>query len=584
MRGGTGARVRCALVAGLGGVVCAALHSGVTTVAAQTGGPDLIVNGDFEQNAISQAWTLVGNTTTALPGWTASGDGVEVMRSYWQPAHGAQSVNLSSNGASEVTQQVSTTAGTQYQLSWFISGNPQCTTPTTRVLSVIWNGSVVAQPTFNVSGHSFQSMGWTAQSTSVTASGDSSTVSFLRAASTDGSCGVAIDDVALAATGGSSSASATQPAALPPPVLPGTGGGAGGGQPPIVAGGSGSGGGGAASSALHGRSTITAGIATPGQAFSSLQTTVLSAALAVLAIVLITFPAQLFNHTFQENYEDIVAFWERHFGVVRRMRSRIVAHTDRRTHLSIIAAVVLLGALLGGLLDPNFGFNGTSVTTFLSTVAATLWGIAVSTFVIVSYRRLRHRDTQWSLRALPAGLPIAIGCVVVSRLSDFEPGYLYGVVCGAVFTGASLAKNEQGHTVAIATVVTMLIALLAWFAWLPVNDAAAKPGALWPVTILDDFLGAVFAGGLVGSVIGMVPLRFLPGGTLAAWHRGVWAVVSVLVTFMFLEIMLNPARGGHPGHAAVGTVVALFIAFGAGSVLFAAYWQRKRRRLAAPAH
>jgi len=243
------------------------------------------------------------------------------------------------------------------------------------------------------------------------------------------------------------------------------------------------------------------------------------------------------------------------------------------------ALVILVGALFGGLLDPSFGLNGSSATTYLSTILSTVWGIAVGTGVVYGYRRLRHRETEWQLRAIPAGLVVAAICVLVSRLSDFQPGYLYGVVCGAAFA-ASLAKAEQGHAVALSTVVTVILAFVAWFAWVPVNSAAAQPDTSWPVVELDDFLGAVFTGGLIGATIGMVPLQFLPGGTLAAWHRGVWAVVSGLVTFAFVDIMLNPGRGGHPGHASLATILALFVFFGGGSVLFAVYFDRRRRKLA----
>lgn len=518
----------------------------VAPVDAGADGQNLLVNGDFESPLISQQWTHVANGTTGLAGWTTSGDGVELMRAYWQPAHGSQSVNLSSFGASEVTQQVSTSAGRRYQISWYISGNPQCTTPTTRVLHVLWNGATASTPTFDVSGHSFTSMGWTRQAIEVTAAASTSTVAFLRAVATDGSCGVAIDNVALELVGAGGG------------VL-GTGGGAGGSQsgPPP-------------------RSTLTSSLASPGDALSSLPHAILNAFIAAIAILLITFPAQLFNRTLQENYDDIVAFWERHVPLVRRLRRRVVEHSDHATHVVIAAAVVVAGAILGGLLDPNFGFNGPSATTFLAVIASTLWGITLSTTVALWYRRRRGRDAQWSLRALPAGLPIAVACVLVSRLSDFQPGYLYGVVCSAVFT-AALAKNEQGHTVAIGTLAALGAALVAWFVWLPVNALASGSSPFWPVVLVDDFLGSVVAGGLIGSTIGMVPLRFLPGHTLASWHRGAWAAVSVVSVFLFLQIMLNPARGGHPGHAAIATIITLFVVFGSGSVLFAAYFARRKR-------
>jgi N-acetylneuraminic acid mutarotase len=322
-------------------------------------------------------------------------------------------------------------------------------------------------------------------------------------------------------------------------------------------------------------STITSALPKPAEAFSSVQRTVASAAIAAVAILLITFPAQLFNRTFEENYDEIVGFWERRVPWLKRARDSLAGTRDRKGNLVVVGAVLLIGALLGGFLDPHFGFNASAATTYLSVVLAALWGIAVSTSVVFAYRKLRHRDTNWRLRALPAGLLIAAGCVAISRVSDFQPGYLYGIICVAAFA-AVLAKHEQGHAVALATVVTVILAFVAWFAWVPVNAAAARPGASWPLIELDDVLGAVFTGGLIGATIGMIPLRFLPGGALAAWHRGVWAAVSGVVTFAFVAIMLNPGRGGSPGRASLVTAIVLFVVFGGGSVLFALYFARRK--------
>jgi hypothetical protein len=54
--------------------------------------------------------------------------------------------------------------------------------------------------------------------------------------------------------------------------------------------------------------------------------------------------------------------------------------------------------------------------------------------------------------------------------------------------------------------------------WFAANDFAdaygySQSGASFVLVILDDFLAAVFVGGLVGTMIGLLPLRFLPGGT-----------------------------------------------------------------------
>ena len=129
---------------------------------------------------------------------------------------------------------------------------------------------------------------------------------------------------------------------------------------------------------------------------------------------------------------------------------------------------------------------------------------------------------QASLHALPAGLLVAATCVLISRLSSFEPGYLYGVIASLAFQG-TLARNEQEHAAALSAIASLTVAVIAWLIWVPVGHAAAAPGAPFAVVLAADLLGSIFVGGLVGNVIGLLPLRFLSGGTLMAWNRAAWA-------------------------------------------------------------
>ena len=179
--------------------------------------------------------------------------------------------------------------------------------------------------------------------------------------------------------------------------------------------------------------------------------------------------------------------------------------------------VSLLGAVLGALLNPHFGLNRTALATFIATLLAILAGLSVSTAVNVGYRRVRHRNFEARLHALPAGLVIAIGCVLMSRLADFQPGYLYGIVCGVAFT--PLARDEEGHIVALDVGAVLAIAVLAWLIRIPVDHAAVRANASFWVITLDDLLAALVVSSLVGSVLSLFPLRFLPGAKLAAWRR-----------------------------------------------------------------
>lgn len=376
-----------------------------------------------------------------------------------------------------------------------------------------------------------------------------------------------------------------------------------------------------ATSALTSGAGVTKGPApinalpTPAEAFSSPGRIAASAAISIAALLFITFPANLFNKTFEENYDVIVAWWEPRLRRFRRKRSTtsdaggatsnpsgpavdgVAAATDASVVAGPAAAatatapaaaandarlkfwlVVIAGAIFGGLLNPKFGANSASVNSFVATLLSVIVGAVVGTAVGFAYRRRKKYDVTRHFEALPAGLAIAALCVVLSRISNFQPGYLYGVVCGVAFAG-TLAKNENGHLVALGHLATIAVAVIAWFVWVPVNHAALHHPGVFPLVILDDLLASLFVGGLVGSVINLIPVRFMPGHTLASWHRGAWMAVFGVATFGMIEIVLFPSRHNHAGHAPIITIIVLFVLFGGGSLVFREYFSRRERRL-----
>ncbi|MHB8437577.1 MAG: RCC1 domain-containing protein [Acidimicrobiales bacterium] len=328
-------------------------------------------------------------------------------------------------------------------------------------------------------------------------------------------------------------------------------------------------------------STIATSLLTPSQAVHPLPTLAVDGALAAGGAILITFPAQLFNYTFQENYTDIKEWWDRRRATLRKLSGRSSsAPTDSpefdvtRT-LGSFLVVVLVGAFLGCLNDPTFGFSYSSMITYVAVLLAMIIGVSVPSAITWVYRRGRHGAVEAYLHALPAGLAIAAGCVVLSRLTSFQPGYLYGVIVGVQFA-RELAKQEKGHVVALTTLTMLVVGVAAWIAWAHVNTTAVEPGAGTGLVLLDDLLASVFVSALVGSVISLLPLRFLPGHDLKEWHRGAWTIVFGVCLFGLVQVMIRP-HGTHPNHVPIVVTISLFILFGVGSVLFREYWDRKRR-------
>jgi hypothetical protein len=205
-------------------------------------------------------------------------------------------------------------------------------------------------------------------------------------------------------------------------------------------------------------------------------------------------------------------------------------------------------------------------------------GVALSGLVTGAYHRARkHGKVPTKLEALPFGLLIAAMCVFISRVTGFEPGYLYGIICGVTFT-RKLGPSEEGHVVALAAWVRVVLAILAWLAWAAITSDATKPGSFFGTVLVDDFLASLFVSSLVGTVISLFPLRFLPGHKLQAWHKGAWAVTFGISLFVLVQVLLRPhSTSAGTSHAPLVTTVLLFALFGVGSLAFREHFARKRR-------
>ena len=158
--------------------------------------PNLILNGSFEQPRQASDAAL-SPSTGGLTDWTIGGDSVNLDGSgYWQAEDGIQSLDLSGNAPGSVSQTVNgTTSGTTYTLSWYLAGNPECG-QAVKTMDVYWNGTLVAEPSFDTTGHTHLSMGWVEGQVNVVATG-SDTVEFADTPSDQSSCGANLDDVSL---------------------------------------------------------------------------------------------------------------------------------------------------------------------------------------------------------------------------------------------------------------------------------------------------------------------------------------------------------------------------------------------------
>lgn len=336
-------------------------------------------------------------------------------------------------------------------------------------------------------------------------------------------------------------------------------------------------------------STIAGALATPSQAFSPAKSIPANAGIAAVIALFLSFPSSLFNQTFVENYGAICEWWERRTRWLRRtrwwrmLRTRLPRHErpvaaarEARGEAGPFALVFVAGAVLACFNDPTFLRSAASLVTLPTVAVSMALGIVVPTVVTRTYHRRRYHAAPWRWHSLPGGLAIGLVCVLFSRLTHFEPGYLYGIVCSIAFT-RKLGKTPSGHVAFLALATTFLLALAAWFAWVPVAASAnAHPGSIL-LGILDDLLAAMFVGGVVGSVFSLLPVRGFAGFRIRQWKPRVWLASYFVVLLTVVQVLLRPStRASAPtSHAPlVGTIVA-FVVAAVGSAVFFEHFELK---------
>jgi hypothetical protein len=170
---------------------------------------NLVQNCGFEQPVLAQGGLLsLPAGSTAITGWTVASDpagGAELVSGTFlgaYPVHsGGQSVDLNNSGAGGVMQDLPTSAGQQYRLSFWLSGFPAaaatCTGSDPKTL-VVTAGSVTS-PTFtftpNPAAVPAGNQGFTEQTFIFIASGATTRLTFTS--TTNGCVGPNLDDVVV---------------------------------------------------------------------------------------------------------------------------------------------------------------------------------------------------------------------------------------------------------------------------------------------------------------------------------------------------------------------------------------------------
>jgi hypothetical protein len=310
----------------------------------------------------------------------------------------------------------------------------------------------------------------------------------------------------------------------------------------------------------HPRSLVLAGLRAPGD-ISWSPAAVLGSLLLALIGLLIVFPAELFNGTFEEHYDEIV-------GWFRRERDPDAPRRRGPPGRAVLLGVVVVIAALTALLDPDARFD--SATT------AQVVGVAVAILVVIIVgdipARLFHRRSGLAtkFRGYPAAILVAGACVAISRAAHFQPGYIYGVAGGLVVTGEQ-SKPHDGKAAVLETLGAGCLAFAGWFAWTPItHHIAGRPHPSFGLLMADALIGLLWLDAACSIAVSLLPLHFLTGRRILLWSKPAWVASFGAAMFVFVHMLLRP-DAGYTG--SIVTMVSLFAGFCFVSVAFWWYFR-----------
>lgn len=308
-----------------------------------------------------------------------------------------------------------------------------------------------------------------------------------------------------------------------------------------------------------------------------------SVAAAAGIAVAAPFPSALFNSTLEANYDEVSGWFRRFRRRVSGAGSALGARFgDFFATRRGLAAFIGIAAVMYGFLNPGFGFNLESGAIVIGSWFGIVALIAVDQFPARVYTR-RRLGEPGQLRIHTAGLLIGLGCVVVTRITDFQPGYLYGVVVAYTFTRA-LNPIQAGKASALAAVSSLALAFSAFLALGAVRAPFDGSPPLWALPVVAALVVMVI-GGIEDVLFGLLPMRYMPGREIMAWSKPVWVVLFGASAFAFLHVLVNPSSGylADTTLQPLGKVIALFVGFGLVSVLFWAFFRYRKPRTDPPA-
>ncbi|MET0726117.1 MAG: hypothetical protein ABWY36_07175 [Leifsonia sp.] len=322
-------------------------------------------------------------------------------------------------------------------------------------------------------------------------------------------------------------------------------------------------------------------------------------ATAVGLMALVILPAELLNATLSARYVSLFA-WAAALAParLRRANARVSATVASRPIIGGVG-ITAAAAFIFCFVDPTFGFTLPSLRLFLALLLGLfVIGYLASALTALVLRERWHMSSALQLR--PLALLLTIVGVAASRLLDFSPGILVGLVFGLTVAGLPEGSRAAVRPVLVRAGIILVLGIGAWVAYNMIFAGAHHPPEASATTsnssvqaaatedghgeeettheepapaeesthdedgtthdeeggshgeatthaaeepfftaLAGESLHAITAEGLTALVIGLLPFRFLEGKEVWGVSRRLWTGVYLLVLASWCVLVLS---------------------------------------------
>jgi hypothetical protein len=299
------------------------------------------------------------------------------------------------------------------------------------------------------------------------------------------------------------------------------------------------------------------------------QNALWASALAVILVLLLAFPTQLLDSAAEKGSERIAQWGARFTTVaggagtaVTRLRAA-VARATSITGWRAAAIGITAAAIISSFVDPAFGLNVASIRAFVSILVSLVLQIVAGWLLLVWVVRRTHPKATAEFEFRPMTLLIVVVAVILTRITGFEPGIIFGLVAGVGF-GALVATAERARVALIGIGIAFTLSVLAWLGY----SLLSLLGDDGPVVVfLSETLSSLAIVGIVALPIALLPIGGMTGHAIWIWNRWIWAGSYAVGLFGFFLILMPLPFSWQEVPLSLPVWVGLFFAYAIGAVV-----------------